>query len=65
MYDCSKGYCTVNCAGVGVGEGDSDSGVHVDDGSSAVGALDYLVPQTVCSALHYIFRCDFSSEGDL
>ena len=53
----------LNCAGVGVGEGDSDSGVHVDDGTAAVGALDHLVHQTVCPSLRLCLLHGSTTQG--
>ena len=41
-------YTCMYFTGAGVGEGVSYQGVHVDDGSAAVGTLDHLVHQTVC-----------------
>ena len=50
-----------SATGAGVGEGESYQGVHVDDGSAAVGALDQLVPQTVPLPIYLLF-CSHSSS---
>ena len=39
-------------AGAGDREADSDPGVHVDDGSEAVGTVDQLDPQTAALHVH-------------
>ena len=54
-----------SATGAGVGEGDSYQGVHVDDGSAAVGALDYLVPQTVYRVLYLWTLTIHPTEGIL
>ena len=41
------GGCVLCLVGAGIGEGDTYQGVHVYDGSKAVGTVDYLVCQAV------------------
>ena len=50
-------------AGAGVGEGDTYQRVYVDDGSTAVGPLDYLVHQTAPLSLNLHLSGHCITEG--
>ena len=49
--------------GVGTGERDKNQRVNVDDGTEAVGTVDYLVHQTVHFPQYFIVLCGTPPEG--
>ena len=57
-------YLCILLLGVGSGEGNEDQGVNVDDGTAAVGTVDDLVHQTVCSPLYFRHLHDHPPQGD-
>ena len=55
--------CSFFIPGAGVGEGNTYQRVYVDDGSTTMGPLDYVVLETVSSSLHLCRASCHSSEG--
>ena len=49
--------------GGGIGKGDTYQRVYVDDGSTTVGPLDYLVHQTAPLSLSHHFGCHTTPQG--